>query len=90
MKKTVTKEIEVCERCGIDIDSTYGKLKYVCPMCKKIFCSGCKFGVMEKYPDLCVDCANIPEIKERKEKFIDDYWKRYYKEEENLKSLKLQ
>ena len=89
MKKMITKEVEICERCENDIDSTYGKLKYFCPVCKRTICSHCKFGVMEKYPDLCRDCNELPEIKERKKAFVDDYWKRYHKEEGELKKLNL-
>ena len=87
MKKMITKEVEICDRCGNDIDSTYGKIKYFCPVCKRTICSNCKSGVMNKYPDLCRDCIELPKIKVRKEIFIDDYWKRYNIEKEKLKKL---
>ena len=85
MKKVITKEVELCDRCGNNIDDTYSKLKYICPVCKRTICSNCKFGVMENYPDLCRDCITLPEIKERKKKFIDDYWERYHLEEKTLR-----
>lgn len=88
MKKTITKEVEICERCGNEITPVY--LKYNCPVCKRLVCSHCKFGVMIKYPDLCVDCIKLTEIQKRREKFEERYWKQYHKEEEELKKLDLQ
>jgi hypothetical protein len=87
MKKTITKEVELCDRCENDITSTYSQITYICPVCKRTICSGCKSGVMTNYPDLCRDCVELPEVKTREKSFRTDYWKRYNDERKELEKL---
>jgi len=84
MRKVVTKEVELCDRCGEDFDTTINKIKWFCPVCRREVCSNCKAGLMEQYPTVCRDCNELPEIRKRKKDFDEAYYKMYNDEKTYL------
>lgn len=90
MKKRITKEVNICDRCGREIQRGDAILMFTCPVCEKECCSNCnKRSIFEKFPDICKGCAEIPEIASYLEHLTRVYYRRMKKGIEKLKTMKI-